>query len=53
LCTKWQQDCAWSNLNPKHEIPAFAEAASRKQANFETISNVQNPKRQGFFVWVI
>jgi hypothetical protein len=28
-------------LNPKHEIPAFAEAASRRQAKFETISNDQ------------
>jgi hypothetical protein len=42
-----------TDLNPKHEIPAFAEAASRRQANFETISNVQNPKSQNFFVWVI
>jgi len=25
------------HLNPKHEIPAFAEAASRKQAKLETI----------------
>jgi hypothetical protein len=31
-------------LNSKHEIPAFAEAASRRQAKFETISNDQNPK---------
>jgi hypothetical protein len=28
-------------LNPKHEIPAFAEAAPRRQAKFETISNDQ------------
>jgi hypothetical protein len=31
-------------LNPKHEIPAFAEAASRRQAKFETISNCPNAK---------
>jgi hypothetical protein len=31
-------------INPKHEIPAFAEAASRRQAKFETISNDQNSK---------
>ena len=31
-------------INPKHEIPAFAEAASRRQANFKTISNIQNTK---------
>jgi len=30
--------------NSKHEIPAFAEAASRRQANSETISNDRNPK---------
>jgi len=29
-------------LNSKHEIPAFAEAASRRQANFETNPNVRN-----------
>jgi hypothetical protein len=40
-------------LNPKHEIPAFAEAASRRQAKLETISNVQNSKYQNFFLWVI
>jgi len=28
----------------KHEIPAFAEAASRRQANVETNSNYQNSK---------
>jgi len=28
----------------KHEIPAFAGAASRRQANFETNSNNQNTK---------
>jgi hypothetical protein len=33
-------------INPKHEIPVFAEAASRRQANFKTISNAQNPKRK-------
>jgi len=33
-------------LNPKREIPAFAEAASRRQAKFETISNDQNPKKR-------
>jgi hypothetical protein len=27
--------------NTKHEVPAFAEAASRRQAKFETISNDQ------------
>jgi hypothetical protein len=37
-------------LNPKHEIPAFAEAASRRQAKFETmlndkISNVRNKNK--------
>jgi hypothetical protein len=32
-------------LNPKHEIPAFAEAASRRQAKFETMSNDQNSKQ--------
>jgi hypothetical protein len=42
------------DLNSKHEIPAFAEAASRRQAKFETISNnqmsnVQNKSR----VWEI
>jgi len=31
--------------NPKHEIPAFAVAASRRQAKSETISNNQNPKQ--------
>jgi hypothetical protein len=31
-------------LISKHEIPAFAEAASRRQAKLETISNDQNPK---------
>jgi hypothetical protein len=30
------------DLNPKHEIPAFAEAATRRQAKFETIPNDQN-----------
>jgi hypothetical protein len=30
-----------TSLNPKHEIPAFAEAASRRQAKLETISNHQ------------
>jgi hypothetical protein len=29
-------------VNSKHEIPAFAEAASRRQAKFETISIYQN-----------
>jgi hypothetical protein len=29
-------------LNPNHEIPAFAEAASRGQAKLETISNEPN-----------
>jgi len=29
-------------LNSKHEIPAFAEAASRRQANLETSTNIQN-----------
>jgi hypothetical protein len=28
-------------INSKHEIPAFAEAATRRQAKFETISNDQ------------
>jgi hypothetical protein len=28
-----------ANLNPKHEIPAFAEAASRRQAKLKTVSN--------------
>jgi len=31
-------------LNPKHEIPAFAEAASRRQAKFETNPNYLNTK---------
>jgi len=31
-------------INPKHEIPAFAEAASRRQAKFETNSNDQISK---------
>ena len=33
-------------LNPKHEIPAFAEAASRRQAKFETNTNVQRFETQ-------
>jgi hypothetical protein len=33
--------------NPKTEIPAFAGAASRRQAKFETNSNDRNPKRFG------
>jgi len=44
LYAKWQSrrggiilDSA--DLNPNLEIPAFAEAASRRQAKFETISN--------------
>jgi hypothetical protein len=32
------------DLNPKHEIPAFAGAASRRQAKFEIISN--DPKQK-------
>jgi hypothetical protein len=36
--------------NPKHEIPAFAEAAPRRQAKLETISNFQNPKHQDPFL---
>jgi hypothetical protein len=28
----------------RHEIPAFAEAALRRQAKLETFSNDQNPK---------
>ena len=32
----------------KHEIPAFAEAASRRQAKFETNSNDQNSKLKRF-----
>jgi hypothetical protein len=30
-------------LNSKHEIPAFAEAAPRRQAKLETSTNSQNP----------
>jgi hypothetical protein len=30
----------------KHEIPAFAGAALRRQAKLETISNDKNPKRE-------
>jgi len=30
-----------TGLNPKREIPAFAEAAPRRQAKLETISNNQ------------
>ena len=33
----------WRGPNSKHQIPAFAEAASRRQAKFETSTNVQNP----------
>ncbi|OGQ06666.1 MAG: hypothetical protein A2026_00775 [Deltaproteobacteria bacterium RBG_19FT_COMBO_46_12] len=39
---KWQQFSSDGALNSKHEIPAFAEAASRRQAKFETNSNDQN-----------
>jgi hypothetical protein len=43
LFGKWQQNAfqVILVLNLKHEIPAFAEAASRRQAKFETISNDQ------------
>jgi hypothetical protein len=37
---------AWPQPNAKHEIPAYAEAASRRQAKFETNSNDQNPNDQ-------
>jgi len=33
-----------AGINPKHEIPAFAEAATRRQAKLETIANDQNSK---------
>ncbi len=39
---KWQQFPSDVALNSKHEIPAFAEAASRRQAKFET--KMLNPK---------
>jgi len=45
---KWQKNYFSPRriINPKHEIPAFAEAASRRQAQFETISNDQIPNVQ-------
>jgi len=35
------------HLNPKSEAPAFAEAASRRQANIQIISNNQYPNLFG------
>jgi hypothetical protein len=48
LYRKGQQSTIFSDeaLNSKHEIPAFAEAASRRQAKFETNTNVQNTNVQ-------